>query len=181
MASISISSHAPVPCRGSPQSGSMIQRHRRGGSQAGETPGEYAHHRRHRRRRQRQYLPDTNHRRILQITPRRKVSTLVADARLIWCDALWIDDQGFLWMPAVQLNRIAGLNRGKQAVTHRFEKFENSFSIAANIAFAFSAVSEGNSLRFFISRRSRHRTLQTEPLLYFTPAAAKVASKRFES
>ena len=65
--------------------------------------------------------------------------------------------------------------------THRFEKFENSFSIAANIAFAFSAVSVGNSLRFFISRRSRQSTLQTELLLYFTPAAAKVASKRFES
>jgi hypothetical protein len=64
---------------------------------------------------------------------------------------------------------------------YRFEKFANSPSTAANIALAFSAVSEGKSLRFFISRRSRQRTLQTAPLLYFKPAAPNAASKRLES
>lgn len=68
----------------------------------------------------------------------------------------------------------------RQLPLYRFEKFENSLSTAEKIAFAFSAVSEGKSLRFFISRRSRQRALQTAPFLYFNPAAAKAASRRFE-
>ena len=42
--------------------------------------------------------------------------TLIADPRLVWVDAMWIDDKGNLLMPASQLNRTAGLNGGIDAV-----------------------------------------------------------------
>jgi sugar lactone lactonase YvrE len=51
------------------------------------------------------YLSDVNRRRILTITPDRQVETLIADPRLIWSDAMWIDGEGYLWIPATQLNR----------------------------------------------------------------------------
>lgn len=51
------------------------------------------------------YASDTNDLRILKITPSGEMSTLVADPRLSWTDALWIDGKGKLWMPAAQLNR----------------------------------------------------------------------------
>jgi sugar lactone lactonase YvrE len=64
------------------------------------------------------YLSDTNRRRILTIAPDRQVRPLIADPRLIWPDAMWIDDQGFLWIPAAQLNRTPGLNGGKMQVSY---------------------------------------------------------------
>jgi sugar lactone lactonase YvrE len=62
------------------------------------------------------YLSDTDQRRILRITPRREVSTVVKDPRLIWSDAMWIDAHGFLWMPATQQNLAPGFNHGQMAV-----------------------------------------------------------------
>jgi hypothetical protein len=62
------------------------------------------------------YLSDTNHRRILKITPQREVTTLVADSRLIWSDAMWIDSQGYLWIPATQQNLTKGFNDRQMAV-----------------------------------------------------------------
>jgi sugar lactone lactonase YvrE len=62
------------------------------------------------------YISDTDHYRILKITPAGKISTLVEDKRLDWVDAMWITADGSLWMPAAQLNRTAGLNGGKMEV-----------------------------------------------------------------
>ena len=58
------------------------------------------------------YLSDVDRKRILTISPEGKIATLIEDARLIWVDAMWIDDAGYLLMPAAQLNRSAGLNNG---------------------------------------------------------------------
>ncbi|UPJ67111.1 major royal jelly family protein [Bradyrhizobium sp. 191] len=62
------------------------------------------------------YVSDTDRSRILTVSATGKVSTLIADPRLAWVDAMWIDDEGRLWMPAAQLNRTPGLNQGKDAV-----------------------------------------------------------------
>lgn len=62
------------------------------------------------------YLSDVDQKRILTISPDGNISTLLADPRLIWVDAMWIDDGGDLLMPAAQLNRTAGLNGGADAV-----------------------------------------------------------------
>jgi sugar lactone lactonase YvrE len=58
------------------------------------------------------YVTDVNKLRILKITPEKKMTVLVSDPRLIWADALWIDDQGDLWIPQAQLNRMAPFNNG---------------------------------------------------------------------
>lgn len=62
------------------------------------------------------YLSDVNAKRILTISPGGIVATLYSDARLIWVDAMWIDDEGNLLMPAAQLNRTPGLNQGNDTV-----------------------------------------------------------------
>ena len=62
------------------------------------------------------YLSDVDHKRILTISPEGKITTLLADPRLIWVDAMWIDDHGDLLLPAAQLNRTPGLNGGAAAV-----------------------------------------------------------------
>ncbi|MEV4760902.1 L-dopachrome tautomerase-related protein [Micromonospora sp. NPDC049559] len=64
------------------------------------------------------YFSDPDQRRILRIAPDRQVDTLVADARLTWPDAMWIDGAGTLWIPAAQLNRTAGFNAGRSAVEY---------------------------------------------------------------
>jgi sugar lactone lactonase YvrE len=62
------------------------------------------------------YVADENNRRILRYAPDGSASTLVADPRLVWVDAMWIDHNGDLWMPAAQLNLVPGMNRGVGAV-----------------------------------------------------------------
>lgn len=62
------------------------------------------------------YLSDTDRSRILTISPEGRIATLVADPRLAWVDAMWIDDEGNLLMPASQLDRTAGFNAGTDAV-----------------------------------------------------------------
>ena len=62
------------------------------------------------------YVSDTDRSRILTVSPTGEISTLVGDPRLAWVDAMWIDDEGKLWLPAAQLDRIAGFNHGKDAV-----------------------------------------------------------------
>ncbi len=64
------------------------------------------------------YYSDTNAERILKITPDKQVTTLVADSRLQWSDAMWIDDKGLLWLPATQQNRTPGFDHGKQEVDY---------------------------------------------------------------
>jgi sugar lactone lactonase YvrE len=62
------------------------------------------------------YVSDTDQSRILAISPGGRISTLLADSRLAWVDAMWISDDGKLWLPAAQLNRVPGLNLGRNAV-----------------------------------------------------------------
>ncbi len=62
------------------------------------------------------YLSDVDKKRILTISPNGNISTLIEDPRLIWVDAMWIDDAGNLLMPAAQLSRTAGLNGGSDSV-----------------------------------------------------------------
>ncbi|WP_371778344.1 L-dopachrome tautomerase-related protein [Streptosporangium subroseum] len=62
------------------------------------------------------YLSDVNRLRILKITPDRRVTTLIQDPRLEWADAMWIDTEGFLWIPVAQLNRIAPFQDGTSRV-----------------------------------------------------------------
>jgi hypothetical protein len=61
------------------------------------------------------YVTDVNHQRILKITPDAQATTLLEDKRLLWPDALWIDNHGNLWIPAAQLNRVAALHGGVEA------------------------------------------------------------------
>lgn len=62
------------------------------------------------------YLSDIDHLKILKISPSGDISTLVSDERLTWVDAMWIDDNGNLLMPAAQLNRRAAFNGGVDKV-----------------------------------------------------------------
>jgi sugar lactone lactonase YvrE len=62
------------------------------------------------------YLSDTDEQRILKISPTGTITILFHDARLTWVDAMWIDSQGFLWMPAAQLNRMSIFHQGESKV-----------------------------------------------------------------
>ena len=62
------------------------------------------------------YVSDTNRQHILKITPDGAQTILLHDPRLLWVDAMWIDHDGFLWMPAAQLNRIAPFQDGVSRV-----------------------------------------------------------------
>ena len=59
------------------------------------------------------YLSDSNNQRILKISPQRKVTTLIADPRLVWPDAMWLDKQGNLFIPATQTALTPGFDHGK--------------------------------------------------------------------
>ncbi len=62
------------------------------------------------------YVTDADHLRILKITPQGKGSVFIQDPRLLWADALYIDDKGYMWIPANQQNRIAMYNAGTSKV-----------------------------------------------------------------
>jgi len=62
------------------------------------------------------YLSDVDHLRIIKIKPDGKSELIIEDKRLLWADALWIDDKGFLWIPAGQVNRLAAFQNGKSQV-----------------------------------------------------------------
>lgn len=64
------------------------------------------------------YLGDEEWRRILHITPQGKTTVLVADPRLAWADAMWIDADGFLWIPTAQIHLAPGMNRGRNEVNY---------------------------------------------------------------
>lgn len=51
------------------------------------------------------YSSDTDRLAIIKIAPNGTWTTFVQDDRLLWIDAMWIDGQNKLWMPAAQLNR----------------------------------------------------------------------------
>lgn len=58
------------------------------------------------------YASDTDNLRILKFAPDGHQTTLVQDPRLVWGDAMWIDEEGGLWIPAAQMNRSKGMNGG---------------------------------------------------------------------
>ena len=64
------------------------------------------------------YASDLDRDAILEITPDGAISTLVQDPRLVWVDAMWIDEHGGLLAPAAQLDRTPGLNGGRDAVQY---------------------------------------------------------------
>ena len=75
------------------------------------------------------YVADGDHRRILRITPAGAVSTIISDPRLIWVAAMWISRDGWLWMPAAQLNRTHGFNGGRNTVTYPVEIYAKLLGI----------------------------------------------------
>jgi len=58
------------------------------------------------------YVSDTDSQRIITVHPNGTMTLLVQDPRLLWVDAMWIDTQQRLWMPAAQLNRGTPFNNG---------------------------------------------------------------------
>ncbi|SDZ17717.1 Major royal jelly protein [Micromonospora pattaloongensis] len=70
------------------------------------------------------YLSDSNQRRVLTIAPDGEVQTLIADPRLIWPDAMWVDARGDLWMPAAQLNLTPGFNGGRTEVRYPVQVYK---------------------------------------------------------
>lgn len=64
------------------------------------------------------YASDTDRLRILRITRDGTMTTLIEDPRLIWGDAMWIDEEGGLWIPAAQMNRTRAMNGGAERVSY---------------------------------------------------------------
>lgn len=62
------------------------------------------------------YVSDVDRQAIMKIWPNGTMTTLVRDSRLLWVDAMWIDTQKRLWMPAAQLNRGIPFNNGTSHV-----------------------------------------------------------------
>jgi sugar lactone lactonase YvrE len=51
------------------------------------------------------YMSQVNTRSVMRIAPNMTVTRLAWDPRLAWIDAMWIDNQGFIYMPAAQLDK----------------------------------------------------------------------------
>jgi sugar lactone lactonase YvrE len=61
------------------------------------------------------YLSQVETRSVMRISPDNQVTTLVSDPRLTWVDAMWVDAQGYLYMPAAQLDRTSQNLKGAPA------------------------------------------------------------------
>lgn len=64
------------------------------------------------------YASDTDRLRILRVAPDGTVTTLIEDPRLVWGDAMWLDEDGGLWIPAAQMNRTKAMNGGVDRVAY---------------------------------------------------------------
>lgn len=62
------------------------------------------------------YLSDVDHSQIIRIDTKGTSEVIVKDNRLIWSDALWIDKNGYLWIPSGQLNRLAVFQKGTSTI-----------------------------------------------------------------
>ncbi|NOW95930.1 L-dopachrome tautomerase-related protein [Mucilaginibacter sp. SG564] len=62
------------------------------------------------------YVSDVNHSSIIKISPDGKSELVIKDSRLLWGDALWIDHDGYLWIPVGQLNRLGAFQKGHSIV-----------------------------------------------------------------
>jgi len=61
------------------------------------------------------YMSQVNTRSVMTIAPGGQVATLISDPRLRWVDAMWIDKDGFLFMPAAQLDKTSANLNGAPA------------------------------------------------------------------
>ena len=59
------------------------------------------------------YISDVNHSAIIRLDAHGIIETIIQDSKLLWGDALWIDKDGFLWIPVGQLNRLAPFQGGQ--------------------------------------------------------------------
>ena len=75
------------------------------------------------------YCSDTNKHRILKIAPDGSMSTLIEDPRLLWVDAMWIDEAGDLYLPAAQLDRMAPFNGGVSKVRYPISIYKTKIGI----------------------------------------------------
>lgn len=62
------------------------------------------------------YVSDINKKQIIKISPDGKETLVIKDDRLLWADALWIDEDGYLWIPTGQLNRLSVFQNGVDKV-----------------------------------------------------------------
>jgi hypothetical protein len=62
------------------------------------------------------YVSSLDQQEIIKILPNGTMSVFIRDDRLLWVDAMWIDSQQKLWMPAAQLNRGTPFNNGTSFV-----------------------------------------------------------------
>ena len=62
------------------------------------------------------YVSSLDQQEILKISPNGTTSVFIHDERLLWVDAMWVDTQQKLWMPAAQLNRGTPFNSGTSFV-----------------------------------------------------------------
>lgn len=69
------------------------------------------------------FISDTDSQRIMRVARDGTMSILIQDPRLLWVDAMWLDGQGRLWMPAAQLNRLAVFQAGTAQVRFPVEVY----------------------------------------------------------
>ena len=60
-------------------------------------------------------MSQVNTRSVMTIAPDGQVATLISGPRLRWVDAMWIDKDGFLFMPAAQLDKTSANLNGAPA------------------------------------------------------------------
>ena len=70
------------------------------------------------------YLNDVNQKRLLKIMPNGQATTVLQDDRLIWGDAIWIDTDGYLWIPAPQMNRTPEFQHGVSTVEYPVKMYK---------------------------------------------------------
>lgn len=69
------------------------------------------------------YVSDTDSQRIIKVDQSGKKTLVVQDPRLLWIDAMWIDSNQKLWMPAAQLNRGTPFGNGEVNLTKPLHAF----------------------------------------------------------
>jgi sugar lactone lactonase YvrE len=69
------------------------------------------------------YLSDTDASTIAAIAADGSVSVIAESPALSWVDAMWLDANGDLWLPAAQLHRMSPFNDGRSTVREPAEVF----------------------------------------------------------
>ena len=64
------------------------------------------------------YVSDVDRQRVFRLTPDGRQTPVVQDDRLVWGDAMWIDRDGSLLIPAQQLQRTAPYHGGISALAY---------------------------------------------------------------